>query len=60
MIRPIRPGDMVAFNTLDDATWWDVVMIEGFKMVVREHGTDYAPQNADTSMIKKVRRTGND
>ena len=51
----IEVGSVVAFNMLADATWFDVIAIDGFNMTVREHGTDYAPQSSDTSLVKRVR-----
>lgn len=51
----IKVGSVVAFNMLEDATWFDVIAIDGFNMTVREHGTDYAPQSSDTSLVKRVR-----
>lgn len=50
----IKVGDIVAFNKLPDATWFDVIKINGFQMVVREHDTDYATQISDTSLVRKV------
>ncbi len=51
----VEVGSVVAFNMLDDATWFDVTAIDGFRMTVREHGTDYAEQASDVSLVKRVR-----
>ena len=48
-------GQQVAFNKLDDATWFDVLAINGFNLTVREAETDYAPQTIDKSAVKQVR-----
>lgn len=52
----VKPGDVVAFNNLNDCTWFDVLTVSGFAMTVREHGTDYKEKNADTSMIRQIKR----
>lgn len=48
-------GDEVAFNNLDDATFFEVLAIDGFAMTVREAGTEYAEQRSDVSLVKQVR-----
>lgn len=54
----IQPGDMVAFNSLDDAVWFYVLVKNGHSLIVREVDTDYQPQSADTSMVKQhIKRT---
>ena len=53
--KNIKVGSVVAFNTLPDATWFDVVEVEGFTLTVREHGTDYAKQWIDRSLVKQVK-----
>lgn len=50
----IEVGSYVAFNTLEDATWFKVLSIEGFCMEIAEDG--YAPQYADISMVRQVRK----
>lgn len=52
----IRKGSVVAFNTLEDATWFDVLEVDGFLLTLREHGTDYATQTMDKSLVKQVRK----
>lgn len=55
----IRPGDLVAFNLLADATRFEVVSMHGRTgMYVREPRSpgmdrDYASQYADTSMVAR-------
>jgi hypothetical protein len=51
----LKVGDVVAFNMTQDPTWFDVVGIDGFRLVVREHGTNYAVQTIDKSCVKQVR-----
>lgn len=51
----VKVGSVVAFNMLEDATWFDVIAVDGFNMTVREHGTNYAPQRSDVSLVKRVR-----
>jgi hypothetical protein len=48
-----KPGDLVAFNMLPDATWFEVLSVDGFTLTVREAGTDYSPQQIDLSLIKQ-------
>ncbi len=49
----LTPGDLVAFNRLPDATWFEVLTIDGYSMTVREAGTDDAAQRSDTSLVKQ-------
>lgn len=53
--KDIKVGAVVAFNTLPDATWFDVLEVNGFALTVREHGTDYAKQWVDRSLVKQVK-----
>ena len=50
-----KVGDVVAFNMLPDAAWFDVLEINGFIMTVREHDTDYAVQHIDKGGVKQIR-----
>lgn len=52
--RP-KVGQKVAFNTLPDAVWFDVLEIDGFLMKIRETNTNYAPQYMDTSAVAQVK-----
>lgn len=56
MKKTIEIGNKVAFNTLPDATWFDVVAVNGFTLTVRETGTDYAVQVIDRCAVKAVTR----
>lgn len=58
-MRPdeIKVGDLVAFNKLKDATWFDVLKIDGFILTIREHDTNFATQQFDRSLVKKIRRS---
>ena len=47
------PGDLVAFNRLPDAVWFEVLTIDGYAMTIREAGTDDAAQRSDTSLVKQ-------
>jgi len=49
----IHVGDVVAFNKQPDAAWFDVLKIDGFNLLIREHGTDYKPTYMDVSLVKK-------
>ncbi len=51
--RP-KVGQKVAFNTLPDAVWFDVLEIDWFTMKVRETGTNYAAQYMDVSAVAQV------
>jgi hypothetical protein len=51
----IKVGSKVAFNTLADAVWFDVLEIDGFTLVIRETGTSYAKQYMDKSLVKAVK-----
>jgi hypothetical protein len=57
MSNVIKVGDIVAFNNLPDAAWFDVLGITGFNLLIREHGTDYATQWADISTVKQIKDT---
>lgn len=54
-MKKIVPGSIVAFNTLPDPVWFDVLSIDGFSIIVREHNTTYAPQTSDKSLVKQVK-----
>lgn len=54
-MKPVEVGSVVAFNNLPDAAWFDVIAKDRDAIVVREHGTNYAPQDAYASMVKQVR-----
>jgi hypothetical protein len=54
--KNIKVGSVVAFNMLPDATWFDVLERDGFRLVLREHGTDYAKQYVDVSMVARVKK----
>lgn len=53
--KEIKVGSQVAFNTLPDAVWFDVLEINGFLLVIREHATNYATQTMDKSLVKQVK-----
>lgn len=56
MAKKLQPkiGDIVAFNTLADAVWFDVLAIDRFVLTIREHNKpNYASQWADRSMVKQ-------
>ena len=52
----VEVGSIVAFNTLDDAVWFEVLAIDGFRIEVREENTDYKSHFSDTSLVKQVRK----
>jgi hypothetical protein len=56
MKQKIKVGDIVAFNNLPDAVWFDVLEIDGPRIVIREHGTDFAKQIMDRSLVKQIRK----
>lgn len=49
----IQVGDLVAFNKLSDATWFEVIEINGYSMKIVEAGTNDAPQYMDSSLVKQ-------
>lgn len=53
----IEPGKVqVAFNTLGDAAWFDVVAVDRFQLTLREVGQpDFAVCYSDTSLVKQTR-----
>lgn len=53
--KEIKIGSLVAFNKLPDAVWFDVLEINGLLLVIREHGTNYATQTMDKSLVVQVR-----
>lgn len=55
-MKKINVGDLVAFNELSDATWFEVLGIQGTLILVREYSTDYASQYSDTSLIRKIKK----
>jgi hypothetical protein len=54
--QEVSVGSIVAFNTLEDAAWFDVIAIDGQMLTIREHGTDYRPERMDKSLVKQVRQ----
>lgn len=46
-------GDLVAFNKLEDATWFEVLDIIGYIILIREAGTNYAEQFSDISLVRQ-------
>ncbi len=53
----VKIGDVVAFNKLKTATWFDVIDIKGFMLTIREHGnTDHAEQHIDCSLVKRIKK----
>lgn len=54
-MKKIVIGSIVAFNKLDDATWFDVLQICGFRLTVREHNTNFMSQQIDKSYVARVR-----
>lgn len=53
-MKEIKVGSKVAFNTLPDAIWFEVVSISGFILAVRE-GPNYAIQTIYKSLVKQVK-----
>lgn len=54
-MKKIEVGSVVAFNNLNDATWFRVEAINGFMLTVREVDTNYATQQIDRDCVKRVR-----
>lgn len=52
----IHPGDKVAFNTLSDAIWFDVISVDGFILKIREVDTNYAFQYMDCGYVKQWKK----
>lgn len=50
----ITVGCKVAFSALPDATWFEVIAIDGFTLTIRE-GPGYKAQNVDKSLVRQVR-----
>lgn len=59
-MKKIKVGMFVAFNTLADAVWFEVMKVDGFRMEVRQEGVvdgrHYASHESDTSLVKQVRK----
>lgn len=52
----VKIGDVVAFNTLKTAVWFDVIDIRGFMLTIREHGNEnYKEQYIDRSLVKRIK-----
>jgi hypothetical protein len=54
-MKALKVGSVVAFNKLPDAVWFDVISIDGFAIIVREHGTSFAHQRSDKSLIAQIK-----
>lgn len=54
---PLKVGCLVAFNELDNATWFEVLEINGYRMAIREyHETlKFSTQVFDKSFVKQVK-----
>lgn len=52
--KQITVGCQVAFNKLPDAVWFDVLKIDGMLLVIREHGTNYATQTMEKSLVVQI------
>lgn len=55
-VSEIKVGYQVAFNNLKNAVWFDVMAIDGFHLTIREHGTNFANQFSDKSLVKQIRQ----
>lgn len=53
--KQIVVGAIVAFSSLKEAAWFEIVEREGFLLRVREAGTDYACQMADTCFVAQIK-----
>lgn len=53
-MKEIKVGCWVAFNTLPDAVWFEVVAISGFILGVREAPGHFI-QTIDKSLVQQVR-----
>lgn len=54
----IAVGKLVAFNKTKDASWFEVIEIDGFTLTLKEfdgHGTNYALQKIDKSLVVQVK-----
>jgi hypothetical protein len=50
----LKVGGRVAFNLLDDATWFDIIEIDGFQLTLRETGMPNGKlQYIDKSLVKQ-------
>jgi hypothetical protein len=55
----LKKGDLVAFATAPDATWFEVLARDKFNLTIREYdgrGTPFAAQVMDESYVKQVLR----
>lgn len=54
--KEIVIGSVVAFNNLEDTTWFDVLEIHGFNLIIREHGKpDHAEQVMDKCYVAQIK-----
>ncbi len=53
--QEIKVGTLVAFNTLPDAAWFEVLEVNGFLLTIKEYGTEYASQTMDKSFVKQIK-----
>lgn len=58
-MKPVVIGSLVAFNELPDATWFEVLSIDGFQLTIREYnehsGKNYREQYTDKSLVRQVK-----
>lgn len=52
-MKEITVGCFVALNKLEDAAFFEVVAIDGFRLTIREPGC--SEQVTDKSLVKQVR-----
>lgn len=57
----IKVGSIIAFNKLPDAVWFEVVIIDGFRIIVRQEGLTpagkpWSEQTSDKSLVKQIKR----
>ncbi len=56
MTSTFKVGDQVRVTQSRTGTLYEIVTIDGFHCTIREAGTQYRPQNFDTSLLKPVVR----
>lgn len=54
-MKAVKVGSVVAFNNLPDATWFEVLGIDGFILTIKEKNTNYKSQTSDKSLVLQVK-----
>lgn len=55
-VEEVRPGSVIAVSKCSDATFYDVVRVEGERtLIIRDAGTNYVEQTIDRSLVAQIK-----